>query len=702
MTCFRRFWLRLLLLACLDLAIIGIGGFLYVAHFSLPRIPEDPANLNPQSGVNIFAADGTFLYSLNRSRTTVPLSDISRDFLDAVIATEDADFYDHRGISLKGIAGAFVANAFTWERTRGGSTITQQIVKNVFLTREKSYRRKVKEMLLAVQLEAMFERAYGAGYKDRLLELYINGSFYGTTAYGVEDAARVYFDRSATNLTLLQSAVLAGLPNAPSAYRPVYGDSAAIATARSRAAHVLNRMVAVGAITPAERETALADSLRLNPDRRVQNRSPYLVELIRKEITDRWGGSALSFGALDVHTTLDLETQARAQRAVDRGVIDLDRRLGFGPYAAATADARHDYVQAALLTMDYRTGHILAMVGGRDIFTSYYNRATTALRQPGSGFKPIVYLAAFETGDVTPLTTFVDSPVTHTVNGRPWSPKNFLDSYLGPTTTAWALIRSANATSVQIVQRIGPERVVDTARRLGIGSPLAAVPSIALGASEVTVLDLAVAYGTIANAGLRVDPTFITRIVDRNTGQVLYRHRPNPRPAVDPVHAATIVSLLENVVNRGTGYAVRRLGYTGPAAGKTGTTNDNTDAWFTGFTPGLVTGVWIGFDSRAGGHALLERESGRQITGGSGAAPIWTDYVKSLASSGSSGTFYRPDGVVLVEIDPITGTLANRLPDSAAVPPIRIALPEELASGLLDSAAALTDPDDLLPTSDDR
>ncbi len=684
MTFHRTFGFRLLLLATVDAVLIGTMSFLYVSHLRLPRIPDQLENLNLQSGVNIYAGDGTFLYSLNRSRTSIRLDSVSHDFVSAVLATEDMAFYTHRGFSLRSILGAFADNIASGRRGRGGSTITQQIVKNIFLTREKSYLRKVKELLLAVQLETMFERKYGRGYKDRLLELYINESFYGTNAYGIEDAAQVYFNRSASGLTLLQSAVLAGLPNAPSAYRPVYGDSLATATALQRAAHVLNRMVLAGNITEDQRTRALSDSLGLSPEKRIQNRSPYLVETIKEEISRRWGGSALSFGAIDVYTTLDISVQQAAQGAINRGTADLDRRLGYKPYLSADSAGRRRYVQAALLCVDYHTGHVKAMVGGRDIFTSYYNRATTARRQPGSGFKPIVYLSAFESGEVNPLSIFADEPQTYLVNRKEWAPKNFQNSYLGQTTASWALIRSANATSVQIVQQIGPQRVVDTANRLGVASPLLPVPSIALGSNEVTMLDMVTAYGTIANAGLRVGPTFISKIVDRNTGQTIYKHQPRPVPAVDPIDAGVITRLLENVIDRGTGYAVRRLGLKGPAAGKTGTTNDNTDAWFIGYTPQVVTGVWVGFDSRSGGRKLREKGTGRQITGGGGAAPIWTDFMKQISGS-DDGTFYIPPGIRTIEIDPLTG-LRTSPSDTNDTRSIRIAVPLDLPISKSDSA----------------
>lgn len=657
-----------------DLMIIGLLGFYYITTEQLPRIPDELDTLGKQAGVNIYADDGTLIYTINRSIDHVALEDVAPAFLHGVIATEDADFYHHRGVSLKALAGALASNLTTWRKTRGGSTLTQQIVKNLFLTREKTYRRKVKEVLLAIQLEAMFKNTYGNAHKDRLLELYINGSFYGTNAYGIEDAARVYFDRSARDLSLLEAATLAGLPNAPTALSPSPGDTASIATATRRAHHVLNRMVAEGYLTSEAADAAKADTLRLSTHNRRRNRTPYFVETIKSEVARQWGRSVLSFGALDIHTTLNLAFQRAAEGAVTAGVADLDRRLGFPPYTDAPQDARSDYVQAALLCTDLSNGHVKAMVGGRDIFVSYYNRATDARRQPGSSFKPIAYLAAFGSGKVTPLSLFIDEPRAYSVNGRPWSPTNFRDSYLGLTTAAWALIRSANATSVQVVDRIGPQSVVDLAERLGVLSPLSAVPSIALGSSEVSVIDLVTAYGSIANYGLRLTPTFITRIVDRNTDAELFQHRPAPTPVVDPVHAYSVLRLLQNVVDRGTGSAVRRLGYTGAAAGKTGTTNDNTDAWFTGFTPDYVASVWIGFDTRKGNRRLVDRHTRQQITGGSGAAPIWTTFMTSV-NPNPSGSFTAPAGVVEQVIDPFTG-LDPALIDSPTVRPITIALPE--------------------------
>ena len=634
----RGVFLALLLIADVLLIVLGAACWLVI---TLPRLPDDPDSLLAESGINIYAASGELLYTVNQRVGRVGLDEVHPHFVQAVLAVEDADFYHHRGYSIKGMVGAFFNNIRHWDRVRGGSTVTQQIVKNIFLTREKFYLRKLKEILLATQLEALFERHYGAGYKDRLLEIYINGSFYGANAYGVADAAQAYFGKSAAELTLLEAAILAGLPNAPSVLNPFRKDQSRVL---ARARLVLNRMQALGFISSEEVQNAMASELKLVSERMPQNRTPYFVETVKAEVTRLWGTSALSFGGLNIYTTLDLRMQQAAERAVARGLADLDARLGFSDYGSASSEQRADYVQGALICLDPRTGYVKAMVGGRDIFISYYNRATQARRQPGSGFKPFVYLAAFESGALSPVSLFNDTLRTYRVNDEDWSPKNFADKYLGLTTAANALVKSANATSVQIAMDIGPERIVDLAQRLGIQSGLRPYPSIALGAQEVTLLDMAVAYGAIASYGFRVMPTFIARIEDA-TGQIHYEHRPDPMLVLDPEQTVIMVNLMQHVVNRGTGRAIRAFGFQGAAAGKTGTTNDNTDAWFTGFTPDLVASVWIGFDNREGGRRLIERRSRRQITGGSGAAPIWAAFMKSVGKP--SHDFITPTGVAV-------------------------------------------------------
>ena len=644
----RGVFLAVLLIA--DALIIVLGAAFWLV-LTLPRLPDDPDALLAESGINIYAASGELLYTVNQRVDRVDLDAVHPHFVQAVLAIEDEDFYRHRGYSLKAFLGAVWTNIRHWDKVRGGSTLTQQIVKNIFLTREKSYLRKLKELCLATQLEALFERHYGADYKNRLLELYINGSFYGANAYGIADAARTYFGKRPADLALLESAVLAGLPNAPSVLNPFRQDQSHM---MARTELVLRRMQAAGFITSEDAQNAMDEGLQLVSERTPQNRTPYFVETIKAEVTKLWGPSALNFGGLTIHTPLDLSMQRAAERAIAKGVVDLDARLGFSDYERASFEQRGNYVQAALICLDPRTGHVKAMVGGRDIFTSFYNRATQARRQPGSGFKPFVYLAAFETGGLSPVSLFNDEPRTYRVNNKDWTPKNFANKYLGLTTAAQALVKSANATSVQIAMQIGPKRIVDLAQRLGIQSQLKPYPSIALGAQEVTVLDMAAAYGAIARYGFRVEPTFIARIEDA-AGASRYVHRPNPISAVDPEYAAAVINLMQHIVNRGTGRAVRALGFRGHVAGKTGTTNDNTDAWFTGFTPNLVASVWVGFDNRDGRRQLIEKASGRQITGGNGAAPIWTAFMKSIGTDKPATAFITPTGVTEHSVDLRTG-----------------------------------------------
>lgn len=642
----RSYWIRTGMLFAVDALLVAGIGFVWLLT-TLPRIPPDPDALSSQAGVNIFADTGELLFTFNRRVRQVSLDQVSPWFVKAVIATEDESFYHHRGVSLKGIAGAFAANLRHFRKVRGGSTITQQIVKNVFLTREKTYLRKVREALLAVQLEAMFSRLYGESAKDRLLEIYINGSFFGTNAYGVEDASQTFFGKSASDLSLVEAAMLAGLPNSPGALNPFRdgGRQAAV-----RTAHVLRRMHAAGFLEADALNDALAASPALASQLRDRNRTPYFVEIIKDEVVRQWGRSALSFGALNIHTTLDFHMQKAAEKSVAEGLASVDDRLGFGAYERADKEMRREYMQAALVSLEPATGYVRAMVGGRDIFVSYFNRATAARRQPGSGFKPVVYLAALAAGEISSVSLFDDKPRTHTVNGMPWRPRNFRDRYLGITTAAWALVNSANSASVQVLYLVGPEQVVEMGRRLGVRSPLAPYPSLALGSSEVSPLEMASVYGTIANYGVRVDPTFVRRIEDSG-GRVVYQHRVQPVPEIDAADAYVMIRLLQNVIQRGTGRGVRAGGFVRPAAGKTGTTNDHTDAWFTGFTPDLATCVWVGFDRKT--------QRNTRITGGRDAVPIWAAFMARATAGRESRDFWKPDDVYEVTVDAETGVAAD-------------------------------------------
>ena len=622
----------------------------------------------------MYAASGERIYTFNQSRQWVPLEHISPHVVQALIATEDAHFYHHRGIDLMAIVGALRDNLRKGSLTRGGSTLTQQLVKRLFFSPEKTLERKLSEALLAVQLEAFFAASYpdtnAAGqpaYKDRLLELYLNEVFYGTNAYGIHDAAVTFFNTTPDSLSLPRAAMLIGQINAPTAYNPLRHPQ----RATTRMQHVLDRLVASGFLDPATRweYAALRTEDLIDPGYPPRNPVPYWVEAINAEIVRQWGPSALHYGSLKVYTTLDIAMQEAAENAVAKGMVELDERLGFKPYAEASMAERPAYVQGALVCLS-PTGNVLAMVGGRDIFVSYYNRALTARRQPGSGFKPMAYLAALEAGEISPVTVFNDQPRTYIVNGQKWEPRNYGGRYLGQTTAAWALVRSANSTAVQISERVGPDRVVGIAHRLGFAGPIGAYKSIALGVAEVTVLEMATAYGTFANYGLQVTPTLIERIVDTDDLPI-FTHQPQIRQVIAPGLAAQMVHLLRQAVDRGTGRRVRRLGFARPAAGKTGTTNDNTDAWFTGFTPDLVASVWVGFDDRRT-HKLVDTR-GVQITGGNGAAPIWTDFMIAVNEGLPEKDFDVPEDVTIYDVDSRTGQERSE-PNEGGVQPLSVAL----------------------------
>ena len=653
---------------------LGAGYAIWRMTPNLPSLPTDPHELGIRPGTEMYAASGERIYTFNQSRQWVPLEHISPHVAQALIATEDARFYHHRGVDLLAIVGAVRDNLLGGSITRGGSTLTQQLVKRLFFSPQKTFERKLSEALLTVQLEAFFAASYpdtnAAGhpaYKDRLIELYLNEVFYGTNAYGIYDAAITFFDTTPDSLSLPRAAMLIGQINAPTAYNPLRHPQ----RATTRLQHVLDRLVASGFLDPATRReyAALRAEDLINPGYPPRNPVPYWVEAINAEIIQQWGPAALHYGSLKVYTTLDIAMQDAAEEAVTKGLVQLDERLGFKPYSEASMAERPAYVQGALVCLS-QTGRVLAMVGGRDIFVSYYNRALTARRQPGSGFKPMAYLAALEAGKISPVTIFNDRRRTYIVNGQKWQPRNYGGRYLGRTTAAWALVRSANSTAIQISERVGPKRIVETAHRLGFAGPIGAYKSIALGVAEVTVLEMAAAYGTFANYGLEVTPVLIERIVDAD-GEPIFTHQPQIRQAIAPDLAAQMVHLLRQTVDRGTGYRVRTLGFARPAAGKTGTTNDNTDAWFTGFTPDLTASVWVGFDDRRT-HKLVDTH-GVQITGGNGAVPIWTDFMIAVNEERPEKDFDLPEDVRIYSVDPRTGKVRSK-PNKDGTQPLSVAL----------------------------
>ena len=558
----------------------------------------------------------------------------------AVVLVEDRRFYDHHGVDPVGILRAAVANLRSGSVVQGGSTLTQQLMKNFFLSEERTLRRKLVEMPMAL----LAERRYG---KDELLEAYLNEIYLGQNGvqgvFGVWEASRFYFSRSPDELSVGEIALLAGLIRAPNVYSPFRSPE----RARKRRDVVLRVLRDEGAIDEAAYQTALAESVRSAPPTAAANAAPYFADYLRGELEAAYPAELLTSRGLGISTSLDLQLQQLAVKAVRDGLAELERRH---PRLAKDPDRQ---VQAALVALRPQTGGVVAMVGGRDYGTSQFNRATDARRQPGSVFKPLVFLAAFERAqqDGEPFTArseLADEPFDWRYDGQVWRPANYGNRYLGTVTARTALEQSLNAATAQLAERTGLPAILDTAQRAGIRSPLPAVPSVVLGAAEVTPFEVAQVYAVLANQGLRAEARAISRVADRQ-GQVVERRSLAVERVASPEATFLVTALMQGVLDRGTGAAARRRGFNRPAAGKTGTTNDGRDAWFAGFTPDLVTVVWVGFDD---GEPL-------GLTGGEAALPIWTTFMLGATAAAPPVAFVPPTGVALVRIDPYTGGIAT-------------------------------------------
>lgn len=561
------------------------------------------------------------LYNVNEglARQLIAIEQAPRHLIHAFLASEDNDFYKHPGIHARRLAVAMFWNLLKGTR-QGASTITQQLARNLMLTRQKILERKVKEWILAVQIERRYS-------KDEILERYLNfidlGRHSGRSLYGVKEAARYYFNKDVSELSLAECALLAAIPKSPTTYSPVLHPE----NARERRNLILRLMYKRGYISREEMLSAQREELVVAGPRRIRFKgtAPYFSSYIRSTLEEKYTPNQLYNEGMRVYTTLDPIAQEAAERAVLNQLEALDRELRYPTYrsvleqldAGQTPSRKpEDYLQAALVCLEVRTGSVRAMVGGRDFQYQQYNRAAQAKRQPGSAFKPFVYTAAWERG-LSPFTTIVDEPWSW----KGWRPENIGHTYAGPVTLRQALVRSLNIPSARLMNEyVGVSATIKMAQRCGIESPLGPYPSLALGSSEVTPLEITSAYGTFANNGIRVRPNPIRYVVDSN-GRILEDRLPQASRAIEANIAAVTNAVLQDVINYGTGARVRRLGFTYPAAGKTGTTSDYTDAWFIGYTPRLVAGVWVGFD---------DPKKSVRGTGSEAALPIWTEFMKRV------------------------------------------------------------------------
>lgn len=614
-------------------ALIGSSvGFLLYSIWDLPEVGT-LEEYRPNVTTRVFSDTNDLIAEFYlENRTPVKLNVVPDLLIDALIATEDRRFYSHPGLDFHGIARALYRNIRSGKIVEGGSTLTQQLAKILFLTPERSYSRKLKEMVLALKIEQRYT-------KREILSLYVNQIYFGSGAYGVESAARTYFGKSVQELSLAECAMLAAIPRSPKYYSPFLSHR----SAKNRRALVLHRMVAEGIITQSDAEEAKQTPLPKQPaaPERTTFAAPYFVEYVRQKVEERFGSGILYSGGLNIYTSISESMQAYAEKAVRDGLAKLERARKKG--AASVSP-----LQAALVAIDPATGHIKAMVGGRDYNESQFNRAWQALRQPGSAFKPIVYAAAIERGysaaellDDVPLTVKIDKR-------RTWSPENFTHLYQGKVTIRKALSESLNVPSVRLLATLGIRDVIRFARRLGIRSKLHPVLSLALGSSDVTLLELTSAYSLFANHGIRINPSAILLITD-STGRTLYTGIDSPTQAISPESAFLITNLLRGVVERGTGRRALALGR--PVAGKTGTTNDYRDAWFIGYTPTLAAGVWVGYDD--------QKSLGRRSTGSRAALPIWLSFMLKSHEGTEPSDFSVPSNILFKTIDPRSGLLST-------------------------------------------
>lgn len=741
-----RRWIGRLLAGLLFVSVFGVtaagtSAYLLYQHFSeeLPDI-NLLKSYQPSLITTVYDDSGAAVaqFFVER-RVFIPLEKIPAVLKQATLAVEDARFYAHHGIDYIGIARAIWSNVQAGEVVEGASTITQQVAKMLFLTHRKTFERKLREVILAYRMEQVLT-------KDEILEIYLNQTYYGHGAYGVEAAANVYFGKPVMELTLDEAALIAGLPKAPTAYSPYNAPERAL----RRRGHVLRRMVETGDITPAQEQQAQAIPLRLRPRQETVVKAPYFIEHVRRYLEEQYGSTLLYRGGLKVHTTLDLSLQEAAEVALRNGLIRNDRRRGYrGPlghvevtrpekidwekvrqipwpeeqspltglfrrlkavvvgvddkrvlvrweggegvipldamlwaYApnpeldserrrlrrpsealkvgdVILADltdpgeggkkpqlalAQEPIVQGAIVVLEPHTGYIRALVGGYDFSRSQFNRATQAIRQPGSAFKPIIYATAIHKG-FSPAYVMLDAPIVYEqADGKLWKPSNYDGKFWGSITLAEALAHSRNMITIKLLEAVGVKNVIEFARRLGIRSPLSPTLALGLGASGLTPLELTAAYSVFASQGVRYEPLAVKWVEDAE-GQVLEKHSSLGDRVMSEQQAFVMTTMLQNVVQRGT--ATRAKVLQRSVAGKTGTTNDFIDAWFVGYSPNLVAGVWVGIDDY---QPLGNKEAGSRA-----ALPIWIEFMQQALERVPMQEFVTPPHIRMVRVHPRTG-----------------------------------------------
>jgi penicillin-binding protein 1A len=732
------FVLIVIMAASMSTAVLGV--YFYLAK-DLPSVSNLLADYHPPITTTVYSDDNRKIAEFFKERRTViSLDEMPLLLKQAFVAAEDARFFKHHGIDYFSIIRAFLKNIKAETILQGGSTITQQVTNAFFLTPEKSYTRKIKEIILSYRIDDTFE-------KEEILFLYLNQIYLGYGAYGVQAAAETYFGKSVSELNLAECTILAGLPPSPNRYSPFRHPE----LAKERQMYVLNRMVAENYISNIQAAEAIETQLEIKNRRNWYiEETPFYTEFVRQYIENKYGADVLYTGGLQIYTAVNIEMQKIALEEIGKGLLALDKRQGYrGPIRHLATGEIQAYlekaqltleeslpqegqtlegiviavddgqgsvtvrmgkaigkiyindmrwarrpdpkvasyqtrlkhpsgavkvgdvilvrikmkkvdpepwaltleqipkVQSALLSLETETGHVKAMVGGSDFKRSQFNRAIQSRRQPGSAFKPLIYAAAIDKG-YTPATILIDSPIVYRDVKRnfKWKPKNYDEKFQGPTLLRNALEHSRNLIAIKLLKEIGIDYAIDYAQKLGVTSPLNRDLSIALGSSGISLLEIVKSYAVFANAGYQIEPVFIVKIFDRD-GKVLEEAAPARKKIIQKSTAYIITSLLEGVVQQGTGQRVRALNR--PVAGKTGTTNNLYDAWFVGYTPGYATGTWVGFDE--------EVSLGKGETGSRAASPIWLGFMKRMLEDKPIQFFQVPEDVIFAKIDAKTGLL---------------------------------------------
>jgi penicillin-binding protein 1B len=571
-----------------------------------------------------------------QERRVVTLKEVPPLLVKAILAIEDERFYSHHGVDPVSIIRATWINLRHIGVVQGGSTLTQQLMKNFFLTDERTLSRKAKEAVMAFIAERKYSKA-------EILENYLNEIYMGQKGsqgiFGVSEAAKFYFSKSLSELSVGEIAMLAGLIRAPNRLSPYRS----VEAATKRRNVVLAKLLDDKIITLKQYTAAAKESVARRELIKVTNDAPYYADFLRRELAENYSNSVLTTEGLRIFSGLDLHLQKIAERALADGLKKLEET-----YPSLRRKNDGDHLEGAVIVIRPQTGEIKAMVGGRSYQMSQFNRAFQAKRQPGSVFKPFVYVAALMSGGFTPVTMLDDSPFTWNYENQEWTPGNYNDEYFGTVTLRRALEKSLNSATARVAREVGVRRIRDVAQRLGIESSLPVLPSLALGAVEVTPLEVAVAFSTLANNGVRTRPLSVKQVMDP-AGRVLEKRDVRVEKVLSPQIAFMTNHLLKGVFERGTADSARRMGFTRPAAGKTGTTNDYKDAWFVGYTPDLLAVVWVGFDN----------QSKLGLSGAQAALPIWTDFMKQATAGMPVSDFVPPPGIKMVEIDPLSGQLAT-------------------------------------------